>query len=76
VTRRAAVTIAATATDNIGVTRVEFYVNNSLTCTDTTTPFSCAWTVPNAKGVYNLQARGYDAAGNVGTSSTVSVTAK
>jgi subtilisin family serine protease len=76
VTRRAIVTIAATATDNIGVTRVEFYVKGVLTCTDTTAAFTCTWTVPNTKGVYTLQAKGYDAAGNVGTSSTVSVTAK
>ncbi|MBD0369727.1 MAG: S8 family serine peptidase [Pyrinomonadaceae bacterium] len=76
VNRRSTVTIAASATDNVGVTRVEFFVNNALTCTDTVAPFTCAWTVPNTKGNYSLQARGYDAAGNTGTSTTITVTAK
>ena len=77
VARRTTVTIAATATDNVGVVRVEFYVNGALTCTDTAAPFTCAWSVPNSPNkVYQLQAKGFDAAGNVGTSATVSVTAR
>jgi subtilisin family serine protease len=77
VARRATVTIAATATDNVGVLRVEFYVNGALTCTDTAPAFTCAWAVPNNPNkVYQLQSRAYDAAGNVGTSSTVTVTSR
>ncbi|HKP71407.1 MAG TPA: Ig-like domain-containing protein [Pyrinomonadaceae bacterium] len=76
VTRKTTVNISATATDNIGVSRVEFYVNNSLTCTDTAAPYACAWQVPNNKGTFSLQAKSFDAAGNVGTSTVVSVTSK
>jgi glucose/arabinose dehydrogenase len=76
VARRSTVTITATASDNVGVTRVEFLVNGALQCTDTTAPYSCNWSVPNPKNVtYQLQARAFDQAGNVGTSS-IQVTAK
>lgn len=76
VARRSTVTITATASDNVGVTRVEFLVNGALQCTDTTAPYSCNWTVPNPKNVtYQLLARAFDQAGNVGTSS-IQVTAK
>jgi hypothetical protein len=68
VARRSTVTITATASDNVGVTRVEFLVNNALQCTDTTAPYSCNWNVPNARNVtFQLQARAFDQAGNVGT---------
>jgi hypothetical protein len=69
------VTIGASATDNFGVQRVQFYVSGVLKCSDTTAPYTCTWKVPAKKGVsYPLVARGYDAAGNVGTSTTVTVT--
>lgn len=59
------VTIAATATDNVGVTRVEFYTGGVLRCTDTVSPYSCMWLVPKKPNVlYQIQAKGYDAAGN------------
>jgi hypothetical protein len=77
VTRNSTVTISATALDNVGVTKVEFYVNGSLTCNDTAGPYNCAWKFAGApRRTYQLQARAYDAAGNVGSSSTVTVTAK
>lgn len=74
VNRRATVTITATASDNVGVTRVEFSVNGTLQCTDQTSPYSCNWTVPNAPNkTYQLQARAFDLAGNSSTA-TVQVT--
>jgi hypothetical protein len=75
VIRRSTATITATATDTVGVTKVTFYVNNSLQCTDTTGPdYSCAWQVPNQPGkTYVIQAYAYDAAGNSGVSNIVSV---
>jgi hypothetical protein len=75
VLRDTTVTIAANATDNVGVTKTEFYVNGSLLCTDTTAPYTCNWTVPHMNHVnYSLVIKAYDAASNIGTSSTVSVT--
>src|SRR5687767_2009887 len=47
VARKSNVTITATATDNVGVARVEFLVNGNLQCTDTAAPYSCVWRVPN-----------------------------
>ena len=70
------VSIAATATDATGVTKVEFSVNNVLTCTDTSTPYSCAWKVPTGTNKsYTLVAKAYDAANNTRTA-TVTVTSK
>jgi len=69
------VSVTATATDNVGVTKVEFYVNNVLQSTDTSTPYLYSWnTASLAAGSYTLMAKAYDAAGNVGQSSNVSVT--
>lgn len=69
------VTISANASDNVGVTRVDFYVDGSLVGTDTTSPYSYAWnTTTYANGAHTLFTRAFDAAGNSGTSATVNVT--
>lgn len=61
--------------DNIGVTRVELYVNGQKFATDDNAPFAFAWdTSTLANGAYTLVAYAYDAAGNSGVSPTVSVT--
>ena len=76
VIRKSTVTINATASDNVGVTRVDFLVNGAVQCTDTGAPYSCSWRVPNPMGkTYQLQARAFDAAGNSATA-TVSVTTR
>lgn len=77
VARRSTVTIVATASDNIGVTRVEFYINNNLVCTDTTSAYTCIWKVSGAPNkTYTLQAKAYDAAGNVGSSPIITLNSK
>jgi len=69
------VSITATASDNIGITKVEYYVNGALQATDTTTPYVYAWnTSALATGAYVISTKAYDAAGNVGQSSNVNVT--
>jgi hypothetical protein len=68
-------TLTASASDGVGVTRVEFLDGTTLLGTDTTAPYSLAWnTTGVASGSHTLKARAYDAAGNVGTSASVSVT--
>ncbi|WP_318556464.1 Ig-like domain-containing protein [Geobacter anodireducens] len=68
------VSMAATASDNVGVSKVEFYVNNVLKGSDTTSPYAYSWdTTSAANGSYTLTAKAYDAAGNVGQSSSVTV---
>src|SRR3990170_4175007 len=69
------VTVSANASDNVGVSRVELFVDGSLHSTDTSSPYSFAWnTTTVANGGHSLQTRAHDAAGNVGSSSVVSVT--
>ncbi len=62
------VPILASASDNVGVNRVEFYVDGVLRCVDTTAPFGCNWTVGTQRGllIYFLEALAWDAAGNYG----------
>lgn len=77
VTHNKTTTIQAAASDNLGVVKVEFYVNNSLTCTSTVAPYICSWKVPKAlKATYNLQVKGYDLANNNAVSSVIRVTSK
>jgi hypothetical protein len=65
VLRGSTVRIAAAASDDRGVTKVEFRVNGTLRCTDTTAPYTCDWKVYNTVGATNwIKATAYDAAGN------------
>lgn len=69
------VTVAANATDDTGVTKVEFYDNSTLLNTSTTAPYTASWDTTKApNGNHVLTAKAYDAAGNIGTdTSQVSV---
>jgi len=68
------VAITASATDNVGVTSVGFYVNGVLQGTDTSAPYTYSWNTSSlASGTYTLTSRAYDAAGNVGQSSAITV---
>ena len=70
VAKKSTVTITATASDNVGVTRVEFLINGAVQCTDTTAPYSCNWKVPSGQSqTFQLAARAFDQAGNAGTAS-------
>ncbi len=76
VSRSSSVTIAATATDNRSVAKVLFYVNNTLKCTDTTSAYTCGWSVPSARGVkYTIRVQAYDSSNNFAERS-VTVTSK
>lgn len=66
------VNLAASATDDTGVSRVEFFVNGVLLAADTTSPYSTSWdSVKVANGDHQLSVRGYDTAGNVSSDSVV-----
>lgn len=74
VERRSSVLISASASDNIGVVKAEFYIDGVLLGIDTDSPYAYSWTVPNAKGkTYTLTAKAYDKAGNIGSSDGVNV---
>jgi len=67
-------TLAATATDNVGVTSVRFLVNGSLVGTASAAPYTVSWdttTVVNGPATVVAEAR--DSAGNFGQSPTFSV---
>ena len=66
------ITVSANASDNVGVTLVEFYIDNVLKASSNVAPYSASinsTTLTN--GTHSLVAKAYDAAGNVGTSAPV-----
>lgn len=66
--------VSISASDNVGVGKVELWVNGSLYASDSTSPFGFSWdTTKAANGGATLQARAFDAAGNAGASATVTV---
>ena len=69
------VTVAATASDNVGVAGVQFLLdNNALGAEDTTAPYSVSWnTTTAANGTHTLVARARDVNGNTALSAPVSV---
>jgi hypothetical protein len=68
-------TISATASDDVGVASVAFYVDSALMSTDTSSPYSYSWaTTSYSNGAHSIYAIAKDAAGNSKTSTTVSVT--
>jgi hypothetical protein len=65
-------TLAASASDDVGVSRVEFYVDGALKATDSSAPYQASLdSTTLADGSHTLVARAYDAAGNVGSSTSV-----
>lgn len=67
--------IQATASDNVGVTRVDFLVDGTVLSSDTTSPYSASWNTNGAaNGTHSLTVRAFDAANNQKTSAAVSVT--
>lgn len=70
-----AVTVAVNASDNVGVVSVELQVDGVSVGTDTQAPYEIVWDSTSvADGSRNLTAIAVDAAGNAGTSPSLSVT--
>jgi thermitase len=68
------VAVDASASDNVGVARVELQVNGTTVAVDNAAPFGFSWDSTGvANGMANLVAVAYDAAGNRGQSATVAV---
>jgi hypothetical protein len=70
-----AVTVAASASDNVGVTGVQFLLDGTnLGAEDTTSPYSVPWdTTASTDGSHTLTARARDGAGNTALSAPVTV---
>jgi hypothetical protein len=71
----APLTLAATATDDVGITLVAWQVDGETVAMDTTAPFSTTWT-PSAPGPHVVRALAFDAGANQGASGPMTVTAE
>jgi len=68
------VTLSATATDDVGVTRVEFMIDGAIVGTDTVGPYAVSWNSTSvASGTHIVTARAYDASGKSGLSGQVAI---
>lgn len=70
------VNLTATASDNVGVAGVQFYLDgNVLNAEDTTSPYATSWnTTQTTNGTHTLRAIARDAAGNTRTTTQITVT--
>lgn len=67
-----AVTLAASATDNLSVQRVDFYTDGSLAASDNTSPYTLTTSLTE-EGQHTLLAQAVDTAGNLAASTPVTV---
>lgn len=75
VTAASTVTLTATATDDVGVARVDFYEGTTLLGTRSSAPYELFISFTSAdNGAHTYTARAFDTAGNSATSSAVNVT--
>jgi len=70
------VTIQATADDNVGVVKVDFYIDGDKAGEDTSSPYEYSWDTDSLQynSQHTIQAKAYDNAGNVGESLVITVT--
>lgn len=70
---RESLLVELSASDNVGVVRIELLLNGTVVVTITSAPWRTTVSLQSLPdGIHTLQARAGDAAGNVGTSQTVS----
>jgi thermitase len=69
------VSVALSGSDNVGLTKLELYVDGSLKASYFASAATYLWdTILAANGIHTIVAKAYDAAGHVGSSAAVSVT--
>jgi hypothetical protein len=66
-------TVTATATDDVGVAAVNFFVNGQLAFTTSTAPYQYTFTAPSTGSTLTIGATAVDFGNNVGQASNVSV---
>ena len=69
-----AVTLSATASDNVRVASVQFLVNGSIVGTVNSAPYTLAWNTIGLSGSQSVAARATDPSGNVSTTPSINVT--
>lgn len=67
--------ISFSATDNVAVTKLQLIIDGTVMVTTTSSSATYTWNTRSvSKGSHTIKAVAYDAAGNIGTSTTVTVT--
>lgn len=71
------VDLHVTATDNVSVVKVEYYVDETINSASSLTPFNSLWNTSLIRsGQHTIYAKAYDADGNVGLSDKINVSVK
>jgi phosphatidylinositol-3-phosphatase len=69
--------LGASASDNVGVVRVEWWVDGAKAASNSSAPWQASWNSASvANGAHTMTAKAFDAAGNVGTAQPVSFSVK
>ncbi|HOP95119.1 MAG TPA: Ig-like domain-containing protein [Dictyoglomaceae bacterium] len=70
------VDIIASATDDVGVSKVEFYIDGTKVGEDSQAPYEYSWNTDSLQygSTHSIKAKAYDNAGNTGESQIVTVT--
>lgn len=69
---RGTIQVASTSSDNIGVVRVELYVDGKYITNSSTAPFTVSWNARKALlGAHTIMLKAKDSAGNTGNSQTI-----
>lgn len=64
------ISISVSASDNVGVLKVELYKDGILSDTDTQSPYSFTWnTSIDSNGIHVISTKAYDSSNNIGSSS-------
>lgn len=64
------VTITASASDNVAVAQVSFYIDGVLKCTDTASAYTCSWNIKKVdSGAHTIKVTAWDSAGNSASAS-------
>lgn len=67
--------LTATASDNVGVTKIDFFIDNNFVGSDATSPFAFSWNSSGtADGSHSAFAKAFDADGNNTSSPTINFT--
>lgn len=75
VTKNSSLTIQASASDNVGVSKLEFYVDGGLKCTDTNAPYDCVTKITGKPGAtHTITVKAYDSSNNTAMASVTVTT--
>lgn len=70
--RGSTITITASATDNTGIKKVEFYLDGNLICADYSSSYSCEWKIPGKPDTsYLIKVIAYDLFDNQASAQSV-----